>query len=159
MKKIIFALFMLCISTIGYAKEECATQDGETLLALPHTGEENKIGPHRLRKGEKYEVGEKQNGWVALNINGEFAWALESNLATICQPVTDTSSRAVRKTEPSAKVVEQRRPQTNTTPNKISTPSKSANDGGCPCSGSRVCTGPRGGRYCITNGGSKRYGV
>ena len=33
-------------------------------------------------------------------------------------------------------------------------------DGGsCPCSGSRVCIGPRGGRYCITSGGNKRYGV
>ncbi|MDP8912658.1 MAG: DUF4236 domain-containing protein [Pseudomonadota bacterium] len=31
--------------------------------------------------------------------------------------------------------------------------------GGCPCSGSSVCIGPRGGRYCITSGGNKRYGV
>lgn len=29
----------------------------------------------------------------------------------------------------------------------------------CPCRGSRVCIGPRGGRYCITSGGNKRYGV
>lgn len=29
----------------------------------------------------------------------------------------------------------------------------------CPCSGSSVCIGPRGGRYCITSGGNKRYGV
>lgn len=31
--------------------------------------------------------------------------------------------------------------------------------GGCPCSGSQICIGPRGGRYCITSGGNKRYGV
>lgn len=40
--------------------------------------------------------------------------------------------------------------------------SKPRYDGGgydCPCSGSRVCIGPRGGRYCITSGGNKRYGV
>lgn len=30
---------------------------------------------------------------------------------------------------------------------------------GCPCSGRLVCIGPRGGRYCITSGGNKRYGV
>lgn len=29
----------------------------------------------------------------------------------------------------------------------------------CPCRGGRVCIGPRGGRYCITSGGNKRYGV
>lgn len=27
----------------------------------------------------------------------------------------------------------------------------------CPCSSSRNCFGPRGGRYCITSGGNKRY--
>ncbi len=37
--------------------------------------------------------------------------------------------------------------------------SRSYGSGGCPCSGSRVCIGPRGGRYCITSGGNKRYGV
>lgn len=31
--------------------------------------------------------------------------------------------------------------------------------GMCPCSSRQVCIGPRGGRYCITSGGSKRYGV
>ncbi|WP_415817157.1 SH3 domain-containing protein [Bordetella tumbae] len=29
--------------------------------------------------------------------------------------------------------------------------------GGCPCSSSSNCFGPRGGRYCITSGGNKRY--
>lgn len=31
--------------------------------------------------------------------------------------------------------------------------------GGCSCSGGNVCYGPRGGRYCITSGGNKRYGI
>lgn len=31
--------------------------------------------------------------------------------------------------------------------------------GSCPCGGVGVCVGPRGGRYCITSGGNKRYGV
>ena len=30
-------------------------------------------------------------------------------------------------------------------------------DTGCPCNGNKLCTGPRGGRYCITSGGNKRY--
>lgn len=32
-------------------------------------------------------------------------------------------------------------------------------DGNCPCNGGKVCIGPRGGRFCITSGGNKRYGV
>lgn len=30
--------------------------------------------------------------------------------------------------------------------------------GPCPCGSGRVCVGPRGGRYCMTSGGRKRYG-
>ncbi len=29
----------------------------------------------------------------------------------------------------------------------------------CGCGSGTVCRGPRGGRYCITRGGKKRYGV
>lgn len=43
---------------------------------------------------------------------------------------------------------------------KTYSPSRNSFDSGtCPCSGRRVCIGPRGGRYCITSGGNKRYGV
>ncbi len=35
--------------------------------------------------------------------------------------------------------------------------SRPSTGGGCPCSGSNNCYGPRGGRYCITSGGNKRY--
>jgi hypothetical protein len=37
--------------------------------------------------------------------------------------------------------------------------SQGLSSGSCPCSGGSVCIGPRGGRYCITSGGNKRYGV
>jgi hypothetical protein len=30
--------------------------------------------------------------------------------------------------------------------------------GPCPCGSGRVCVGPRGGRYCLTSAGNKRYG-
>jgi hypothetical protein len=30
-------------------------------------------------------------------------------------------------------------------------------NGSCNCTSSKVCVGPRGGRYCITSGGKKRY--
>ena len=32
-------------------------------------------------------------------------------------------------------------------------------ESGCSCGARHVCIGPRGGRYCITSGGNKRYGV
>ena len=35
----------------------------------------------------------------------------------------------------------------------------SLSPGSCPCGSGNVCIGPRGGRYCITSGGNKRYGL
>lgn len=40
-----------------------------------------------------------------------------------------------------------------------SEPNYNYGGGSCPCSGRNICVGPRGGRYCITSGGNKRYGV
>ena len=39
------------------------------------------------------------------------------------------------------------------------TPSSSASPKtvSCPCSGPKLCVGPRGGHYCMTSGGKKRY--
>lgn len=37
--------------------------------------------------------------------------------------------------------------------------SRGTTTGSCPCNGGDVCIGPRGGRYCITCGGNKRYGI
>lgn len=36
---------------------------------------------------------------------------------------------------------------------------RSTASGNCPCDGHSVCIGPRGGRYCITSSGNKRYGL
>ncbi|WP_182849611.1 SH3 domain-containing protein [Pelagerythrobacter aerophilus] len=49
--------------------------------------------------------------------------------------------------------------RTRPAPRPRYTPPLRSYGGNCPCSGSNVCIGPRGGRYCITSGGNKRYGV
>lgn len=36
-------------------------------------------------------------------------------------------------------------------------PRKTAAQGACPCGTSTYCTGPRGGRYCLTPSGNKSY--
>lgn len=35
--------------------------------------------------------------------------------------------------------------------------SSSSSSSECPCRGSNNCVGPRGGTYCFTSGGNKRY--
>lgn len=36
-------------------------------------------------------------------------------------------------------------------------PTAPSSAGGCPCSSGTFCTGPRGGRYCLTPRGTKSY--
>lgn len=156
MGKWIIAVFMLLASSLGYARQECAVADSDTYLALPQAGIEVPRGPTQIRKGQRYEVGKVQDGWIAVNVDGEFAWAKASHFAYSCDPVTGSYDY-------SAKRSEARKSQAHNSPSKShkasKAPESTASAGGCPCSGRNVCIGPRGGRYCITSSGGKRYGV
>lgn len=46
---------------------------------------------------------------------------------------------------------------TSQTPINTLSQKSSSQSANCPCSSKRNCYGPRGGRYCITSGGNKRY--
>lgn len=96
----------------------------------------------KLAGGDSVVVYERQGSWARVSPEGASARWVSSNL--LCsgsgcyRPASKPSSRSPESS---------RRARSNYL------------DGGCPCSGSRVCIGPRGGRYCITSGGNKRYGV
>lgn len=49
------------------------------------------------------------------------------------------------------------RPSTAGTGKRARRARSNYSSGSCPCSGYANCTGPRGGQYCITSGGNKRY--
>lgn len=64
------------------------------------------------------------------------------------------SNMASGSSKPRAATSPQTKEQKKTTSSKKQPSSASSS---CPCSSSRNCFGPRGGRYCITSGGNKRY--
>lgn len=91
--------------------------------------------------GDSLTVYERKDDWVRVSPDGASQRWVASRL--LCSG-SGCYSPPVRK-QPS---------------NRTDRPNRSYyNDSGCPCSGNRVCIGPRGGRYCITSGGNKRYGV
>ena len=95
----------------------------------------------KLSRGEPVNVYERSGTWVRVSADGAAQlWVSSSHL---CSGVTCA-------TAPAAHI----RPATQSGRSKL----KYVDDT-CPCSGSRVCIGPRGGRFCITSGGNKRYGV
>ena len=97
----------------------------------------------KLSRGDSVSVYERQGGWARISPQGaEPRWVSNSLLCS----GSDCASPAPRPAR-SGWPTESKRSKTRYV------------DDNCPCSGGRVCIGPRGGRFCITSGGNKRYGV
>ncbi|WP_338110742.1 SH3 domain-containing protein [Pseudomonas paracarnis] len=96
----------------------------------------------KLKRGEKVQVFETRNDWARISIDGQSPKWLSSK--SLC---SGSGCYFVSKRKPVTQPVQPARQQTP------------AYGSSCPCSSGNVCIGPRGGRYCITSGGNKRYGV
>lgn len=99
-----------------------------------------------ILRGSAVTIYEKRAGWVRTTPDGASPkWVIESHL---CSGTGCYIQRATNG---------------NTAPKPQSTPkpqgSYNSYSSSCPCSSHQVCIGPRGGRYCITSGGNKRYGI
>ena len=93
----------------------------------------------KLQAGARVEVYESLDGWARVAPLRESArWVSEGSLCT--EPGCGDSSLAAAAWRPQRA---SRQP--------------SSSGSSCPCSSSDNCFGPRGGRYCITSGGNKRY--
>jgi len=97
----------------------------------------------RLNGGDQVIVYERKGSWVRVSPAGSSARWVSSKL--LCG---DAGCYRPRPSSANSRSTSSPRPARS-----------NYSDGSCPCSGSRVCVGPRGGRYCITSGGNKRYGV
>ena len=96
----------------------------------------------KLKRGEKVEVFETRNEWARISIDGQPSKWLSSK--SLCSGL---DCYVVSKPRAAVQPIQPARQQAP------------AYGSSCPCSSGNVCIGPRGGRYCITSGGNKRYGV
>lgn len=113
-----------------------------------------------VKRAESVEVSEKSGEWSHVVSGGRDCWVASDLLSgsqpdlTLPQAGPDVAAStaaalgAMSSTASAARSLPGHRHRAH-----------SSGDPGCPCSGTRICTGPRGGRYCITSGGNKRYGV
>ncbi|TWD52262.1 SH3 domain-containing protein [Pseudomonas sp. SJZ131] len=98
----------------------------------------------KLKRGDKVQVFERKSDWVRISLDGQPSRWLSSK--SLCNGMN-------------CFVVSERKPPLQ--PAAQPTTRRPSPDYGssCACSSGSVCIGPRGGRYCITSGGNKRYGV
>ncbi|MBK5071727.1 SH3 domain-containing protein [Budviciaceae bacterium CWB-B4] len=102
-----------------------------------------------LKQGQKVLVHEQRDSWSRITPDTEPARWVSSSL--LC----NTDNCYISNKKPAVA------PTVYRSQSKPQPASRSINysGSGCPCSSGRICIGPRGGRYCITSGGNKRYGV
>lgn len=106
----------------------------------------------RFSKATSVSVSREESGWSLID-RSPSCW-IRSDLLRIMPPLADP--------EPIRPAYSARSSGGGSSGrNYTSAPRRSQryDAGSCPCRGSHVCIGPRGGRYCITSGGNKRYGV
>lgn len=108
----------------------------------------------RLAIGEHIVPARRQGGWAEVRANGATCW-VSTSLLSNAAPHAAVPARHSASLDQLVAATPRRSRQSR----PASTRSRAAGGGACPCSGRNVCVGPRGGRYCITSGGNKRYGV
>jgi hypothetical protein len=103
-----------------------------------------------LKRGTPVQIYEELTGWSRISARAEAArWVSSDSLCGAYDCWVRRSPAGTLSTPGTT------RPYTPST--QRSTPSSYSSS--CPCSSGSVCIGPRGGRYCITSGGNKRYGI
>jgi hypothetical protein len=94
----------------------------------------------RFGRGDQLPVVREDNGWALIRIGAGTACWVATSYTSTTPPLNPAPGRpALSETAP------------RDAPSRV-------HMSDCPCSGPRLCTGPRGGLYCVTRGGNKRYG-
>ncbi len=104
----------------------------------------------KLQRGDVVSVQERRGDWTKVVKGAITVWLISKHLSA--SPVSPPAIQTKRAT-----LFDARTKRKSVV--KQSRNSRSFGGGSCSCSAGNVCVGPRGGRYCITSGGSKRYGV
>lgn len=98
----------------------------------------------KLHRSEEVNVVERKGEWAKIVKGGAAIWILAKHISSSPPLPPQTASRPLGLTSKASAV------RSNTSRRRAGS--------SCDCVTGNVCIGPRGGRYCITSGGSKRYG-
>jgi hypothetical protein len=173
MKTIALLLAATCAVTISISVDAAAAETAYVTATSLNCRTEAHADSEivaKLQQSTRVTVVDRESTWANIDLGEQFCWAAARYLSpeAIVAPYafsgsapTSASARARAGTSSSRPVaVRSSKPaKRSSTPRSSRSASGVYGASSCPCSGSRVCVGPRGGRFCITSGGNKRYGV
>jgi len=129
-----------------YSEGETVTVTSSSLRTRS-TPSANGVITGALHKGETTTVVSRSGEWLQVAQGAGLAWIAASHVRQ-----AHSQSSGLMSSSPNLQSSESKKRHSIKS-------GGSESNADCPCRGSRVCIGPRGGRYCITSGGRKRYGV
>ncbi|NUF24773.1 SH3 domain-containing protein [Acinetobacter oleivorans] len=103
----------------------------------------------KLGRGEKVDIYEKKGNWVRISLNSSSPQWISEKL--LCE-TEDCFKQKTRKTK--SNNYQALKSQSH---HSLKKQSQKYYDSDCSCAVVDYCVGPRGGHYCITSGGNKRY--
>jgi uncharacterized membrane protein YgcG len=154
----------------GPAMASYVNADGVNCRAAPNT--EARVVA-KLSKGQSVSIVEGGGGWTKLErpscwvssrfLSSDYVAQTSRSTSRSYDNFRSSASRSYRKQSSSSlysfNSSSKKRKSSSSRSRQGKSGGGSYGGSGCPCSGGTVCIGPRGGRYCITSGGNKRYGV
>lgn len=150
MLKKLLTVFLFCLAGIAGAEELCAIENATAYVANPRASN-TRASSLQIVIGRRYTLVERKDGWLRLQSGQDSGWARAGAFGD-CKSAPYPAARSAKQTaKPDS--------SSHAAPAKPKAARSADSGSGCPCGGGKVCVGPRGGRYCITSGGGKRYGV
>lgn len=110
----------------------------------------------RLVRGARLEVLQRRSAWAKVSPTGEDCWVAVAQIDGASEPDRAPATLYAPSTSAAAPITRRRSPAAASRPRRST---GLYGGGSCPCGSGNICIGPRGGRYCITSGGNKRYGM
>jgi hypothetical protein len=136
------ALFFMTL--VAYAEQSvCLIKKSPAYINEPLAGKALPLIKKQLPAGEMHLVIKLSTDWYLLKDGVNELWVSKINIGNekFCTSKSKKQATASKAADTATAM-----------PKKKSSSS-------CPCGSGQVCIGPRGGRYCISPNGAKRYGV
>jgi uncharacterized protein YgiM (DUF1202 family) len=174
-------LFLVILSIIGFSGDYKETANQNNPISAIKKGDQVYVtakslnarsGPSissskvaSINSGQPLKVIEERNGWLkvkqgeaSLWVDGKFVSNDKKSKASKVSSKAENESQSLALSNSTSSKTSKNRSKKYRNPNKYKN-GRGITNSSCPCNGGPVCVGPRGGRYCITRSGNKRYGV
>ncbi|MBB4098008.1 SH3 domain-containing protein [Sphingomonas kyeonggiensis] len=142
----------LALTMMAWAGTASAAQIGGSAAICRATPSTKAAVVERLAAHSQVDALQTRSGWTKVRTATPRTCWVSSRLVAGPSALPFASSSARRAASSATRSF-------RSTATRASRPRSPSSGGTCPCGSGSVCVGPRGGRYCITSGGNKRYGV